>query len=244
MNALEKNSFTDSLPVFRSACVAPRAILVVSAHWTTEGTWVTAMEQPRTIHDFHGFPANLFAINYPAPGSPEIARLIQETVHEPRVQPDSTQWGLDHGAWALLCRIFPEAEIPVLQLSIDLALPAEEHFQVGRQLRSLRDQGVLIIGSGNIVHNLRTIRWESNADPYSWAAEFDAWVKERLEARDFDALVYDFLRTEAGRLSVPTLEHYLPLLYVLGASDSGDALSFPHEGIQNASIAMRSFILG
>lgn len=244
MNAIEENDFTRSLSGMRNLCPEPKGILCVSAHWMTEGTWVTHMTKPKTIHDFYGFPPELFAVQYPAPGSVELSSLVARTVPDPKIQLDEEIWGLDHGAWSVLRHIFPEAKIPVMQLSLYMAQPPEYHFQLGRKLRHLREQGILIVGSGNIVHNLGKIQQEANAPAYPWATEFDARAKEMLEDRDSRGLLTEFFQTEAGRLSVPTAEHYLPLLYVLGAADEKDELTFTFEGMQNASISMRSFYLG
>lgn len=240
MNALEDNSFTRTLKSMRSLSPAPEAILCISAHWMTEGSWVTAMKQPKTIHDFYGFPQELFEIQYPAPGDPQMAGRVSDLTEDPKVHLDKEMWGLDHGAWSVLRHIFPDADVPVLQLSLHLEQPPEYHFRLGRQLLKLRDQGVLIVGSGNVVHNLRRMDWNTDASPFDWAVEYDAWIKEKLLARDTDALVQRFRDTEAGRLSVPTVEHYLPLLYVLGAADESDRLNFHFEEIHNASISMRT----
>lgn len=240
MNALESNDFTKSLQAMRRLCLNPKAILCISAHWMTEGSWVTRMERPKTIHDFYGFPQALFDIQYPAPGSPEIADLICETITNPRIHADNEMWGLDHGTWSVLRHIFPEAKIPVLQLSMYMSRPAEYHFKLGTQLRQLRDQGILIIGSGNIVHNLHTIRWEPDAKPYDWAVEFDEWIKSRLEEKDYKTITESYQITEAGKLSVPSPDHYYPFLYALGAADEDDEMNFEFEGIQNGSISMRT----
>lgn len=244
MNAIETNEFTRSLNALGKKLPRPRAILCVSAHWMTEGTWVTSMRNPRTIHDFHGFPKSLFDVQYPAPGSPEVAGLIRSTVKDPAIHADDSQWGLDHGTWAVLRQLYPEADIPVLQLSLDIKRAAEFHYELGRRLKALREEGILIVSSGNIVHNLRQIRWEPDAKPFDWAIEFDAWTKDRLMERDHSRLVTDFLSSKAGLLSVPTPDHYYPLLYTLGASDERDELSFAYEGIQNGSISMRAVAFG
>lgn len=244
MNALEANAFTKSLNSMRALYPNPKAILCVSAHWMTEGSWVTHMKNPKTIHDFYGFPQALFEIQYPAPGSPEIADLICSSVTNPKLHPDDEMWGLDHGTWSVLRHIFPEAEIPVLQLSLHISQPADYHYRLGNQLRQLRDQGILIVGSGNIVHNLRTIRWEPNAKPYKWAIEFDEWAKASLLSRDDQAVVEKFMSTEPGKLSVPTPEHYYPLLYALGAADQNEKPHFVFEEIQNGSISMRTLAFG
>lgn len=244
MNALADNSFTRRLVQLRAVYPAPRAILCISAHWMTEDTRVTYMQNPKTIHDFFGFPKQLFEIQYPAPGSPEVAELICNLVTTPRIIADDKSWGIDHGAWSVLRHMYPAAEVPVVQLSLDLTRPAAYHYRIGQQLQALRDEGIFIIGSGNIVHNLRRIDREPDAQPYDWAIEFDSWVKDRLLQRDFTTLVQDFGMTEAGKLSVPTPEHYLPFLYVLGAAGDNDPIGFEYEAIQNASISMRTLSFG
>ena len=240
MNAITTNRFSETLGSLGRKIPRPRAILCVSAHWMTDGTWVTHMPKPKTIHDFHGFPQALFDVKYPASGSPEIAEEIQAEVKEPKIHLDDELWGLDHGTWSVLRHLYPKADVPVLQLSVYMEQPPEYHFELGKRLRRLRDRGILIIGSGNIVHNLRTIRWEEDAPSYDWAIEFDEWVKDRLLQKDHAALVTDVSRTKAGKLSVPAPDHWYPFLYVLGVSDEKDELSFDYEGLENGSISMRS----
>ena len=240
MNAIAENDYTRSLTRMKSIYPQPRAILCVSAHWMTKGTWVTAMEHPKTIHDFYGFPEELFAVQYPAPGSSEIARLIQSSTSQIQIQLDEDSWGLDHGAWSVLRHLYPEAQVPVLQLSLDMEKTPEEHFRLGERLRHLRDEGIYLVGSGNLVHNLRQIKWDPAASVYPWAIEFNNWIKEKLSHREFSSLVKEFQKTEAGRLSVPTLEHYLPFLYILGASDAQDQMHIEYDEMQNASISMLS----
>lgn len=240
MNALENNPFTQALGKLRTLCPDPKAILCISAHWMAEGTWVTHMKHPKTIHDFYGFPEELFAIQYPAPGSPEVAELVASTVTDQKIHLDDEMWGLDHGTWSVLRHIYPDANVPVLQLSLYMTQPPEYHYKLGTQLRQLREHGILIVGSGNIVHNLRKIRWEAEAKPYNWAIEFDEWVKSHLIKRDFQPLINEFTGFEAGKFSVPTSDHYYPMLYVLGAADENDELCFEFEGIQNSSISMRT----
>jgi 4,5-DOPA dioxygenase extradiol len=244
MNALADNVFTRRLGALGRRLPKPRAILCVSAHWVTAGTFITRMAKPKTIHDFYGFPPDLFAVQYPAPGSVEIADLIRSTVADPLIQPDEQDWGLDHGAWSILRHMYPEADIPVLQLSIDGTRHDEHHFDLGRRLMPLRDQGILILGSGNIVHNLNLINWDAGAPPYPWAVQFDNWVAACLEKREFKPLYDDILSSEAARLSIPTPEHYRPLLYVLGAVDGDDTLRVEHEGIEHGSISMRCISFG
>lgn len=244
MNAIDDNSYTQSLSNLAGKMEKPSAILCISAHWLTRGTWVTHMENPKTIHDFGGFPQALFDIQYPAPGQPELAQKIQNEVSSTSIKLDSNQWGLDHGTWAVIKHMYPEANIPVVQLSIDMSKPSEYHVKLGQELSKLREQGVLILGSGNIVHSLPQINWSKNAKPFDWAIEFDQWTKEKLEKRDFNALKEDYLKSEAGRLSNPTIDHYLPLLYIIGSSSSNDELRFEYEEIQNSSMSMRSFSFG
>lgn len=244
MNALANNGYTRMLGQLHRQYPAPRAILCISAHWMTEETRITRMQQPRTIHDFYGFPPELFAIQYPAPGSPETADLVCSMVSGVRIIPDDRSWGLDHGAWSVLRHMHPKADVPVLQLSMDMTRPASYHYELGRQLAPLRDEGILILGSGNIVHNLRQIDRNTDATPFPWAVEFDQWIKNTLLAGDHSSIVKDFHATDAGRLSVPTIEHYLPLLYILGAGGSEEPLRFEYEAIQNASISMRTLSIG
>lgn len=241
MNALENNSFTQMLNSLAKKIEKPKAILMMSAHWMTEGTWVLGMDKPKTIHDFYGFPQALFDVQYPAVGSPETAKLTQGAVTDPKINNDSSQWGLDHGTWSVLRHMYPNADIPVVQISLDMAKSPEYHFKIGQQLSQLRDQGILIMGSGNLVHNLRMIDWDTYAKPHDWAIESDSWFKKSLESRDFNALNKNYHQTEAGKLSIPTMDHFLPLHYILGASNSKDELHFEFEEIHNASIAMRTF---
>lgn len=240
MNAILDNDYTKSLATLTTKIPQPKSILMISAHWTTRGTWLTRMERPKTIHDFQGFPSALSEIQYPAAGDPKLVDHIIVTLKDSGLGVDDSEWGLDHGTWSVLRHIYPKANIPVVQLSLDLTKPNLFHFELGAKLKFLREEGVLIMGSGNIVHNLRTIKWEAEAKPYSWAMEFDLWVKKNLEARNFQPLIDEISKSEAARLSIPTLEHYLPLLYILGASEPDDELSFDYEGVQNASISMRS----
>lgn len=244
MNAIEENAFTRRLADLGKRIARPQAILCISAHWMTEGTWVTHMRKPKTIHDFYGFPKPLFDVQYPAPGSPEIADRIRADIKDPKINADDEMWGLDHGTWSVLTHMYPKADIPVLQMSVYLEQPSEYHYRVGQQLKALREQGILIVGSGNIVHNLRQIDFGPNAKPFDWAIEFDEWVKDRLTRRDYASLINDAMSFRAGKLSIPSPDHWYPLFYALGASDEQDQLRFEHEGIDNASISMRCLSLG
>ncbi len=245
MNALDDNAWTRSWAGIGRERPAPGAVIAVSAHWYEPGLAVTAMPVPRTIHDFGGFPEALFEVQYPAPGDPELARRVIEQLQPLHVQAD-TSWGLDHGTWSLLCHIYPDADVPVLQLRIDRTRPPSFHYEIGRRLRGLRDEGILLIGSGNVVHNLRRYAWGSSGtvEGFDWARRFDALVRERIERRDHAALVdYARLGSDAA-LSVPTPEHYLPLLYMLGASHEDDAITFPTGGMDGGSISMLSARFG
>lgn len=242
MNAIADNDYTKAMGHLKNIIPTPKAILMISAHWMTKGTWITAMSHPKTIHDFGGFPKALYDVEYKAPGSFELAQSIIKKISSPHIEADQEEWGLDHGSWSILKHIYPEANIPVLQLSLDMTKPASFHFELGQKLKFLRSVGVLMIGSGNIVHNLRQIDWNESAKPFDWAVEFDQWVKEKAEAKYFDSLVNDFLKSSNGQLSNPTADHYYPLLYILGSVDEEDLLSFPYEGIQHGSISMRSFM--
>ncbi len=252
MNAIEDNHWRRNWQALggelRSRGTQPSLILCVSAHWLTRGWHLTAMSDPRTIHDFGGFPQALFDQQYPAPGAPGLARAISEAVQQPGsgrpLGLDENEWGLDHGTWSVLKPMFPDADIPVIQLSMDYSRPAAEHVEIGRQLARLRERGVLIVGSGNIVHNLRTLRREvADNQAYDWAIEFDRLTAEHVEQGDLEAL-RDFQQLGAvARMAHPSWEHYLPLLYAAGAAaGAGEAPRFFNEGFQAASISMRSVI--
>lgn len=245
MNAIADNAFTRCLNQLGETIGTPSAVLCISAHWLTQGVSVTHMAAPKTIHDFGGFPQRLFELQYPAPGSPEIAELVVSTLKQhTRVHQEDVSWGLDHGCWSVLVHLYPRANVPVVQLSIDPSMPLENHFQIGEQLRSLRKKGVLIIGSGNVVHNLRQIDFSPQAPPFEWAKEFEHWVKQRLQARDHRAIVFEALGSRAGELSIPTLDHWIPLLTTLGATEEEDQLQFEYEGIEYGSISMLSLSFG
>jgi len=244
MNAIRDTPFTRKLHELGKRLPRPKAVLCISAHWMTEGTWITHMSHPKTIHDFYGFPQELFDIQYPAPGDPGTAERISRESSDPSIHPDNEIWGLDHGAWSVLRHIYPAADVPVLQLSLNIIQGPEFHFALGEKLKHLRREGVLIVGSGNIVHNLRRINFADDAPPFDWAIEFDAWVKERLQNRDYNGIVHDATKSIAGKLSIPTPDHWYPFLYTLGAADEPDVLRFEYEGIENASISMRCLTLG
>ena len=242
MNALEENRFTEAWRALGEATPAPRAVLAISAHWLTDGVAVTAMPAPRTIHDFGGFPQALFDMRYPAPGDPALATQIQTLLAPLNVALDQT-WGLDHGVWSVLKHVYPDANVPVLQLSIDANQPPSWHFALGQRLAVLREQGVLIVGTGNVVHNLRTMRFDgSGAQP--WAERFNMQVRQAIERRDFSAVVDYRQWGQDAALSVPSDEHFLPLLYVLGATRSDDRLTLLSDEIVGSSISMLSVVAG
>lgn len=243
MNTLEHNRYTDAWRRIGASLPKPKAILAVSAHWYIRGTAVTAMPQPRTIHDFGGFPRELFEVQYPAPGDPALAERVRELLAPVNVGLDQ-DWGLDHGTWSVLAHVFPDADVPVVQLSIDGTQPPSYHYELARKLTPLRDEGVLIVGSGNVVHNLGRIQWAEDTPAYDWATRFNTRVRECLLAGDHASLIdYPALSADS-RLSVPTPEHYLPLLYVIAQQTDGEALSLPIDGIELGSISMLSVAVG
>jgi len=244
MNAVTRNGYTEAWRRVGRETPRPDAILAISAHWYGPGTAVTTATAPETIHDFGGFPPELYRVQYPAPGAPALARRVQDVLAPLEVAADAT-WGLDHGTWSVLLHVYPEADIPIVQLSIDATQPAAFHFETGRALASLRDEGILIVGSGNLVHNLRTYTWNRQPqEPYEWAVRFEAAARALLLAGDFGPLVdYETLGPDAV-LSIPTPDHYLPLLYVLGAGQPGEAVRFPIEGIEAGSISMLAVQVG
>ena len=243
MNTLLRNPYTQGWARIGQAVPRPKAILCISAHWYRRGTAVTAMAAPATIHDFGGFPQELFDYEYPAPGNPAFAARVRDLLQPVQVDLDET-WGLDHGTWSVLAHAYPQADIPVVQLAIDHTQPPRFHYDLGRRLAPLRDEGVLIVGSGNVVHNLRAVRWEPGAAAYDWAVSFNEAVQERLASHDHGPLIeYDSLGHPA-RLSVPTPEHYLPLLYVIALQGKGEPLALPVDGIENGAIGMLSVAVG
>ncbi|TLN18794.1 4,5-DOPA dioxygenase extradiol [bacterium] len=241
MNAIEDNEYSLGWAAAARDLPRPKAILCVSAHWETRGCFVTAEENPRTIHDFGGFPRALYEMQYPAPGLPEMAARIAQLAPTAGVQP-ATNWGLDHGTWSVLCRMYKQADIPVVQLSLDRSQPPDFHYQLGRQLNALRDEGVLIIGSGNIVHNLRLVVWEDTA--FDWAIEFDAQAKQWMLDDNHEPLIHYEKLGQSAALAINSAEHYLPLLYILGLKQPDDTLSFFNEKLWGGSLSMRCVRIG
>jgi 4,5-DOPA dioxygenase extradiol len=244
MNAVSSNVYTEAWRHIGAQTLRPRAVLCVSAHWFVPGTAVTVSTAPRTIHDFGGFPRELYQVQYPAPGDPELARRVQKLLAPLPVELDET-WGLDHGTWSVLCHVYPQADVPVVQLSIDETRPPAFHYEIGRKLAPLRSEGVLVVGSGNLVHNLHAYAWGRHVpEPYDWAVRFEAEARRLLLAGDHQPLVdYEGLGRDA-LLSIPTLDHYLPLLYVIGTRQPADGVSFPVEGIDGGSVSMLAVQIG
>ena len=242
MNAIEDSAFRRGWAELGRALPRPEAILCVSAHWETQGVFLTGAEAPPTIHDFYGFPRELFAVRYPAAGQPELARRVASMLGGVAAAVDPAR-GLDHGCWSVLVAMYPAADVPVVQLSLDSRQPGSFHLALAKELRPLRDDGVLILGSGNLVHNLRLVDFGRDTG-YDWAVRFDALVRERIAAGDHEALAaWDELGLDA-RLSIPTPEHYLPLLYVLGVQQPGDAVRLFNAATVLGSISMTSVRIG
>ena len=249
MNAIDDNAYRRSWQALGKDFLAkwgkPQLILCISAHWLTRGWWLTAMDKPKTIHDFGGFPQALFDQQYPAPGAPAVARELSSLFKQPSVGLDAQEWGLDHGTWSVLKPMFPLADIPVVQLSMDYSRPVTEHYALGQQLKALRERGVLIVGSGNTVHNLRAVqRGAADGAAYDWAIEFDRFTAEHIQKGDLGGL-RDFQKLgQVAQLAHPTYDHYLPLLYAAGAVDGKEPVRFFNDSYQLASIAMRSVVWG
>jgi len=241
MNAIEDNEFSRTWLELAATIPAPQAVLCISAHWETQDTAVTAMEQPRTIHDFYGFPRELNEMAYPAKGSKELVALVKKQVKSINVVEDRN-WGLDHGSWSVLCRMYPQANIPVVQLSLNREFQADFHYRLGQELAPLRDEGILILGSGNMVHNLRLISWDGAA--FDWAEEYDNKLRGWILAGEHDAVIHYEQHGKAALLSVNSQEHYLPLLYVLGAQQPGDEVTFYNDKVTMGSISMRCVRIG
>ncbi len=244
MHAISSNEYTKSWQKIGQDIPRPKSILAISAHWYIPKSSVTVSSAPRTIHDFGGFPKELYQVKYPASGDPALARCVQELLRPVEVSLDN-DWGLDHGTWSVLTHVYPDADIPVIQLSIDESKPALFHYEMGQKLMPLRNEGVLIIGSGNLVHNLHSYSWGRHMQqPYDWALRFEQAAKQMILAGEHDSLIhYEHLGNDA-MLSIPTPDHYLPLLYVLGATQKHEKIEFPVEGIDGGSISMLTVQVG
>ncbi len=239
MNAVEENRFVEEWKTLGNKIPRPTAILAVSAHWFTNGSRVTDAQAPRTVYDMYGFPDELYKIVYPAKGAPELAHLTQSMISR-KVTIDNS-WGHDHGTWSVLHRIYPDADIPVFQLSIDSRISPHEHYQIGRELSALQEQGVLIFGSGNVVHNLARVNWGMDGG-YSWAEEFDAYIKEHVMARQNENVINYQQAGSSASISVPTLDHFAPLLYVLGASENAERVTVFNDACTLGSLSMTSYL--
>lgn len=244
MNAVLHNSYTESWAAMGRENPWPQAILSISAHWFVPGTGVTVSTAPQTIHDFGGFPQELYQVEYPAPGDPQLAQRVRSLLKPLHVVLDDG-WGLDHGTWSVLRHVYPRANIPVVQLSIDETKPASFHYEIGQRLAPLREEGVLVMGSGNLVHNLHTYAWgQHGVEPFDWVIRFEQLARDMIVAGEQQPLVdYEQLGDEA-LLSIPTPDHYLPLLYVLGCRQQTDSVSFPVQGVDGGSVSMLAVRVG
>ena len=246
MNAIEENEFVHSWRKLGESIPRPKAILCVSAHWETNGTFVTAMSKPPTIHDFGGFPRQLFEVQYPAPGSPELANVTKRTISKTSVGLDD-KWGLDHGAWSVIRNIYPKADIPVIEMSLDYNQPPRFHYDLAKELSSLRDKGVLIIGSGNIVHNLRMVAWDKANEPeygFDWALTANDKIKQHILNNNHKELISYSLLGREVQMAVPTPEHYLPLLYTLALKGADESVTFFNDKAVMGSLSMTSVKIG
>ena len=242
MNAIEENEFVAGFRKVGKEIERPNAILCISAHWETKGTFVTAMEKPRTIHDFGGFPKELFAVQYPAPGSPELAKETKTIITKTNVDLDE-KWGLDHGAWSVIKHLYPDADIPVIQMSLDYSKPPQYHFELAKELALLRRKGVLIVGSGNMVHNLRKVAWNRLNEvgfAYDWATEASEKMKDFITKEDYQPLIKYSSQGTAFNLAIPTPEHYLPLLYTLALKEEKDNIQIFNDKAVAGSLTMTS----
>jgi len=244
MNAVLQNRYTQAWSALGRQIARPKAILSISAHWFVPETGVTITTAPRTIHDFGGFPSELYQVQYAAPGDPDLARRVQSLLHPLPVKLDES-WGLDHGTWSVLCHVYPQADIPIVQLSIDETRPPAFHYEIGARLAPLREEGVLIVGSGNLVHNLHAYAWGRHAvEPYEWAVRFEQEARHMILAGEHQPLLnYERLGRDA-LLSIPTPDHFLPLLYVIGTCQRGETIHFPIEGVDGGSISMLAVKVG
>ncbi len=242
MNAIEENEFVQGFRTIGKGIPKPKAVLVISAHWETRGTYVTAMEKPKTIHDFGGFPKALFDVQYPAPGSPELAKETKALIKKTEVGLDQN-WGLDHGAWSVVKHMYPNADVPVIQMSIDYTKDGQYHYDLAKEIASLRKKGVLIVGSGNMVHNLGMIAWDKlNTDNfgYDWALEASDKMKKYILAGEHARLINFKGQGKSWDLAIPTPEHYLPLIYTLGLKEEGEKITLYNDKAVAGSLTMTS----
>jgi len=240
-NVMEDNEYSRAWDAAGKALPKPKAVICISAHWVTRGTLVTAMDKPRTIYDFYGFPPEMYEMRYDAPGAPDLAEQVRRIIKNTEVKPD-LDWGLDHGTWSVLKRMFPQADVPVIQMSLDANIEAQKHYDISRQLKDLREEGVLIIGSGNIVHNLRMARFDDSA--YNWAIEFDQRIANWITQNDHDPIIHYEKGDQAAALAINSAEHYVPLLYTLALKEENEPVEFFADKVMGGSISMRSVRIG
>ena len=246
MNAIEENEFVEGFRKIAKEIQKPKAILCISAHWETDGTFLTAMEKPKTIHDFGGFPEQLFAVQYPAPGSPELAKEIKSLIKKTEIGLDE-KWGLDHGCWSVVKHLYPNADVPIVQLSLDYNQKPQYHYDFGKELLSLRKKGILIIGSGNIVHNLRMVAWDklsAGEFGFDWAIDADKKIKKYILDGDHQSLINYQSQGKEFNLAIPTPDHFLPLLYILALKEEREKISLFNEKIVAGSLSMTSVKIG
>ncbi len=243
MNAIEQNEYSLTWQLLGKSMPKPAAILCVSAHWETAGTYLTAMQNPKTIHDFGGFPRELYNIQYPANGNPELAEMLKNTVKSQKIGLDTVDWGFDHGSWSVLRHFYPEANIPLIQMSLNRNLSPAEHFELGKELIFLRHHGVLIVGSGNVVHNLRMVDWYHPDAAFDWATETNESVKQLIQGGNGKDLTQFAAMGTSFKYSIPTSEHFLPLLYILSARHEADSVSFFNDKIMMGSLSMTGVLL-
>jgi len=241
MNVMEDNEFSRAWSAAGKSLPKPKAVICISAHWVTRGTMVTAMDKPPTIYDFYGFPPEMYEIRYDAPGAPDLAEQVRRIIKNTEVEPD-LNWGLDHGTWTVLKCMFPRADVPVIQMSLDANIEPQKHYDISRQLRELREEGVLILGSGNIVHNLRMVRFDDSA--YDWAVEFDQRIANWIRQNDHDPIIHFEKGDQAATLAINTAEHYVPLLYALALKEENESVSFFADKVTGGSLSMRSVRIG
>lgn len=246
MNAIEENEFVQGFRSIAQKLPKPQAILCISAHWETKGTFVTAMEKPKTIHDFGGFPKALFDVQYPAPGSPALAKEVKE-IMTPTLVGEDLDWGLDHGAWSVVKHLYPEADVPIIQMSLDYNATPDRHFELGKMLSSLRKKGILIIGSGNMIHNLRMVAWDKFQEKdyaYDWTREVSNQMKDYILNGNFQSLIKYSANGKNWNMAIPTPEHYLPLLYILGLKGEKENITLFNDKAVAGSLTMTSVMIG
>jgi 4,5-DOPA dioxygenase extradiol len=240
MNAIEDNSYTRSWREMVKKIPKPESIVSISAHWYTKGTKIMNEENPKTVYDMYGFPKELYEISYNVPGNPKLAENVKNLITKQSVFDNS--WGIDHGTWSVLVHMYPERDIPVFQISIDASAPPEDHYQIGKELKSLRNQGVLLFGTGNIVHNLRMIDWGMDDKGFDWAYKFDEYIRENIENRNHENVINYLSLGETAKLAVPTPDHFNPILYILGAYDKEDKISTYNNSCMMGSLSMTSYL--